>query len=64
MIFFIRKANEISKPFVTMQVDMRICSIIQIYGYGDKPPASEVRKLAQKFVNLLKKKDDEQRMVS
>lgn len=64
MIFFIRHVDDIQTPFVTMQVDMRRCTIIQIYGYGDKIPAPEVRKFANKFVSLLKKKDVEQRRAS
>ncbi len=55
MIFFIRNEEEIEKPFVTMEIDMRELRIRQIYGYGDKTPAKEVRDFADKFLKLLKK---------
>lgn len=64
MIFFIRHANDIKTPFVTMQVDMRKGNIIQIYGYGDKAPAPEVRKFANKFVSLLRADNIKQRRVN
>lgn len=60
MIFFIRRADDITVPFVTMQVDMHKCYIIQIYGYGDKAPAQEVKNFANKFVNQLKKRNREE----
>lgn len=55
MIFFIRHEEEIEKPFVTMEIDMRELRIRQIYGYGDKTPAKEVRDFADRFLKLLKK---------
>lgn len=54
MIFFVRKAEEIEKPFVTMEIDMRRLVIQQIYGYGDKRPAQPVINFANKFLRLLK----------
>ena len=54
MIFFVRKAEEIGKPFVTMEIDMRRLVIQQIYGYGDKRPAQAVINFANKFLRLLK----------
>ena len=54
MIFFIRKEEEISTPFVTMEIDMQRLIIQQIYGYGDKRPAQAVINFANKFLSLLK----------
>ena len=54
MIFFIRKEEEISTPFVTMEIDMQRLIIQQIYGYGDKRPAQAVINFANKFLRLLK----------
>lgn len=55
MIFFIRQAEKRDKPFVTMEVDMRTMRILQIYGFGDKAPAPEVRKYAESFLKELAK---------
>ena len=55
IIVFIRKEKEPDTPFVTMQLNLKMLSIRQIYGYKDKTPAIEVRRFAQAFVNSLKK---------
>ena len=55
MIFFIRHADDIKKPYVTMEIDMKRLVIIQIYGYGDKRPNSETVAFANKFLTRLKK---------
>lgn len=55
MIFFVRQMEKPEKPFVTMEVDMRTMHILQIYGFGDKAPAPEVRKFAESFVRELGK---------
>lgn len=60
MIFFIRHSDEIDKPFVTMEIDMRRLIILQIYGYGDKRPSQEVINFANKFLTLLKRKNREE----
>lgn len=60
MIFFIRHENEIDKPFVTMEIDMRRLTILQIYGYGDKRPAQEVINFANKFLTQLKRRESEE----
>lgn len=49
MIFFIRKAAEPAKPFVTMELDMRDGTIKQLYGFGDCTPQKEVRDFAHGF---------------
>lgn len=64
MIFFIRKEEEIETPFVTMEIDIKRCIILQIYGYGDKRPAQEVVNFANKFLSLLKKDNVAARRVS
>ena len=55
MIFFVRRAADIQKPYVTMEIDMKRLVINQIYGYGDKRPDVQTIKFANKFLNLLKK---------
>lgn len=55
MIFFVRRAADIQKPYVTMEIDMKRLVIMQIYGYGDKRPDVQTIKFANKFLNLLKK---------
>lgn len=55
MIFFIRQVEKREKPFVTMEVDMQTMHILQIYGFGDKAPAPEVRKFAESFLKELAK---------
>ena len=58
MIFFIRRADDIETPFVTMEIDMRRLVILQIYGYGDKRPPQPVINFANKFLTQLKGRDD------
>lgn len=55
MIFFIRQVEKREKPFVTMEVDMQTLHILQIYGFGDRAPAPEVRKFAESFLKELGK---------
>ena len=55
MIFFIRQMGKREKPFVTMEVDMQTMHILQIYGFGDKAPAPEVRKFAESYLRELEK---------
>lgn len=55
MIFFIRQVEKREKHFVTMEVDMRTMHILQIYGFGNKAPAPEVRKFAESFLKELGK---------
>jgi hypothetical protein len=57
MIFFIRKIEDRETPFVTMEIDMKRCVVLQCYGYGDKRPNAEVIAFSNKFVTLLKKND-------
>lgn len=54
MIFFIRRADDINTPFVTMQLDLRSFAILQIYGFGDKKPNADVIKFARGYVNKIK----------
>lgn len=61
MIFFVRKAESIDTPFVTMEIDMRRIAILQLYGYGDKAPKSEVRKFANAFLQQLAKREKSER---
>lgn len=42
LIFFIRKANDITKPFVTVEYSIKKKSILQCYGYDDKTPKKQV----------------------
>ena len=42
LIFFIRKVNNITKPFVTVEYSIRQKSVLQCYGYNDKTPKQQV----------------------
>ena len=53
MIFFVRKVENRSKPFFTMEVDMTDFRIRQLYGFGDCSAPPEVRKFAEAFVKKL-----------
>lgn len=55
IILFIRKITEPFKPFVTMQINLKQQSIMQIYGYRDRSPAAPVRSFADRFIKELKK---------
>lgn len=55
MIFFLRKNENPSKPFFTMEVDMSTFQILQLYGFGDSPAPAPVRKAAEGFVQQLSK---------
>jgi hypothetical protein len=43
MVFFIRKAEDIGTPFVTMSVNMKKLTISQIYGYGETSQTHSLR---------------------
>ncbi len=64
MIFFIRKKDDIDTPFVTMEIDMRRHAILQLYGFGDKAPAAEVKNFAKGFLNKLSKRETTKEMES
>jgi len=52
MIFGIRKAEELEKPFVTFEYkDKRIA---QCYGMNDRVPDERIRAIAEKFSDLMK----------
>lgn len=53
MIFFVRRVEAPSKPFYTMEIDMRSLRILQLYGFGDCSATSEVRKFANEFLRRL-----------
>lgn len=55
MVFFIRRRENIDKPFVTIQVDMKHQKLLQCYGFNDTVPDKEIREFALKFVDRLKK---------
>lgn len=61
LILFVREIGKPEKPFVTMEVDMADFRILQIYGYGDKAPAPEVRKFAESFIKELGKQNRKNR---
>ena len=53
MVFFVRRAEAPSKPFYTMEIDMRSLKILQLYGFGDCSATPEVRKFANEFLHCL-----------
>jgi DNA-directed RNA polymerase subunit RPC12/RpoP len=55
MIFFIRRNEDVDKPFVTLEINMRHLHISKIYGFGDKRPPAEVLKFADAFLKELKR---------
>lgn len=58
MIFFIRKVTEPTKPYFTMEIDMKQLRILQLYGFGDCTAPDEVRRFANKFLNGLTSKNE------
>ena len=42
LIFFIRKANDPTKPYVTVEYSIKRKSVLQCYGYNDKMPKQQV----------------------
>lgn len=53
-IVFVRKETEPDKPFFTMEYDLKAKTIRQLYGKGNKPAPSEVRKFANEYIKRLK----------
>ncbi len=53
MIFFIRSVEKPDKPLYTLQANVHDGTIIQLYGYGDKPAPDEVRKFCENFLKQL-----------
>ena len=43
LIFFIRKADEMDKPYVTVEFLLESASVRQCYGFDDDPPDDETR---------------------
>ena len=62
MIFFVRRAKEPEKPFLTMEIDMKELKILQLYGFGDRSAPPEVRKFANEFLKTLKPIREENRI--
>lgn len=62
MIFFVRRAKEPEKPFLTMEIDMNELKILQLYGFDDRSAPPEVRKFANEFLKTLKPIRDENRI--
>lgn len=63
LILFIRKLDNVNKPFVTMEYSLKSGKILQIYGYHDSTPDKDVidfskrwLKFANNKINKLKKK--------
>lgn len=42
LIFFIRNADKLAKPFVTVEYSIKKKSVLQCYGYDDKTPKQKV----------------------
>ncbi len=53
MIFFIRKADNPTKPFFTMELDMTSYRILQLYGFGDRSAPANVKNFAESYVRRL-----------
>jgi hypothetical protein len=54
MIFFVRQIENPEKPYYTLEVDMTLRKIQQLYGFGDSSAKTEVRKFANEFVRRMK----------
>ncbi len=53
MIFFIRAAETPEKPLYTLQANVKNGTILQLYGYGDRPAPAEVRAFCKRFLKQL-----------
>lgn len=53
MIFFIRAAESPEKPLYTLQANVKDGTIIQLYGYGDRPAPAEVHAFCERFLKQL-----------
>lgn len=62
MIFFIRRAADPEKPYFTMEADMKNHKILQLYGFGDRPAPTEIRKFANEFLKRLNPSREEIRI--
>ena len=54
LIFFVRRTEDRTKPFFTMEVSMESMRILQLYGFGDCTANKEVRQFAESFVRTLR----------
>lgn len=63
MIFFVRRAKDPEKPFITAEIDMKELKILQLYGFGDRSAPPEVRKFANDFLRTLKPIREENRIL-
>jgi len=52
LILFIRRLDNIDKPFVTMEYSLIDNKILQLYGYGDSKPDDEVVKFSQHWLEF------------
>lgn len=54
MVFFVRKKEDCSQPFFTLQIDMINMKILQVYGKANKQPPADVQSFINSFLNKLK----------
>lgn len=52
LIFFIRKLDNLKKPFVTLEYSLSEHKILQIYGYDDTDPEESVIKFANHWLKI------------
>jgi len=53
MVFFIRQLEEPSKPFFTMEIDLRKLKIVQLHGFCNCSAPADVSKFANEFLRRL-----------
>ena len=52
LILFIRKLDNLKKPFVTLEYSLSEHKILQIYGYDDTDPEESVMKFANHWLKI------------
>lgn len=59
LICFIRRKQEPDTPYFTLEVNLNEdkYTIAQLYGYGDCLASEEIRRFAQRFVNMIQPKE-------
>lgn len=60
LICFIRKREDEDTPYFTLEINLKGSdgySISQLYGYGNCKPSEEIRRFAQRFVNMIQPKE-------
>jgi len=60
LICFIRKREDENTPYFTLEINLKGSegySIGQLYGYGNCKPSEDIRRFAQRFVNMIQPRE-------